>query len=359
VSHRLLTAGALALAAFPAAARAQDSTQAPVVSFGAFADAYYAYDMGRPPNGDRVYTTQPARHNEFNVNLAFVEAKVAHDRYRGRLALQAGTSVQSNYAAEPSRGTVSGPDVARFIQEAVAGVRLGEGLWVDGGIYFSHIGQEGWISRDNPTYTRSLTADYTPYYSAGAKVSWQATPRLAIQGHVLNGWQNIAESNDDKAIGFRVDWQAADGVVLGYDNFIGNERPDSVPGATRVFNEVFAKLTPAAGTDLWLTANLGTEDGDSWYSVTLIGRRQLSPRVAIAGRVERYADPEQRIIATGGPDGFEAWGASLNVDVAVLPHALWRTEVRGFLGDVPLFPDGDDPLREEGGFVVTSLAVTF
>jgi hypothetical protein len=359
MNHHLLLAGVMALVALPAAARAQDTTQGPVVHFGAFADAYYAYDVGRPPDGDRAYTTQPSRHDEFNVNLAFVEATVSHARYRGRVALQAGTSVQDNYAEEPRRGTVSGPDVARFIQEAVAGVRLAEGLWVDAGIYFSHIGQESWISRDNPTYTRSLTADYTPYYSAGARVAWQATPRLAIQLQVLNGWQNIAESNGDKAVGARVEWQAADGVLLGYANFVGNERPDSLPGATRVFNEVFAKLTPAAGTDVWITANLGTEAGESWHSVTLIGRRQLSPSVAIAGRVERYADPAQRIVVTGGAEGFEAWGASVNVDVAVLARALWRTEVRGFLGESPLFPDGGDAPRKEGGFVVTSLAVTF
>ena len=52
------------------------------VTFGGFVDAYYAWDFGRPPSFDRsfaggtVFTTQPARHNEFNVNLAFVEAKI-------------------------------------------------------------------------------------------------------------------------------------------------------------------------------------------------------------------------------------------------------------------------------------------
>ena len=61
------------------------------VSFGGFVDGYYAYDFGRPKNIDRVFTTQAVRHNEFNVNLAYVEAKLSGARVRGRLALQAGT----------------------------------------------------------------------------------------------------------------------------------------------------------------------------------------------------------------------------------------------------------------------------
>jgi hypothetical protein len=356
---RLRAALVLAVWFTPATATAQQEAEGPSVTFGAFVDAYYAYDFGRPPDGDRVYTTQPARSEEFNVNLAFVEARFVGDRVRGRVALQAGTSVQSNYAGEPTRGTVSGPEVAQFIQEAVAGARIREGLWVDGGIYFSHIGQEGWISRDNPTYTRSFTADFTPYYQAGVKLSWQATPRLSAQLNVLNGWQNISENNRSKAVGVRVEWQAAPGLLLGFDNFIGNEQPDSLPSATRVFNEVFARITPRDGTDFWATANLGVQDGDTWYSVTLIGRQRLGTAVAISARLERYADPQQVIVITGSAGGFEAWGASVGVDVGIAERALWRTELRGMSTSEPLLPDGGGPLRTEGGVVVSSLSITF
>src|SRR6478672_2803042 len=87
------------------------------ISFGAFVDAYYAYDFGRPKNFDRLFTTQAARHNEFNVSLGYVEAKLTASRVRGRLALQAGTAVQTTYSAEPTFGSVSGPNLSRFIQE--------------------------------------------------------------------------------------------------------------------------------------------------------------------------------------------------------------------------------------------------
>ena len=54
-----------------------------------------------------LFTTQPARHNEFNVNLAFVEAKLDGQRVARPLALQAGTSVQSNYWRPECRSTAS------------------------------------------------------------------------------------------------------------------------------------------------------------------------------------------------------------------------------------------------------------
>lgn len=61
--------------------RPADSTR--TVSFGGFVDAAYAYDMNRPAGRDRAFTTQPARHNEFNINLAFIEAKLLSGRVRG------------------------------------------------------------------------------------------------------------------------------------------------------------------------------------------------------------------------------------------------------------------------------------
>ncbi len=143
----------------------------PKVTLGAFIDAYYAWDRDRPANFDRAYTTQPARHAEFNVNLAFVEATVAGPRYRGRLAPQWGTSVQANYAGEPRLGGISGPSVSQFLQEATVGYQVAPTLWVDGGIFFAHTGMEGWISRDNLTYSRSLIADFSPFYETGVKVT--------------------------------------------------------------------------------------------------------------------------------------------------------------------------------------------
>jgi putative OmpL-like beta-barrel porin-2 len=344
------------------------------VSFGGFVDGYYAWDFGQPPTFDRsfaggtLFTTQPARHNEFNVNLAFVEAKLDGARLRGRLALQAGTSVQSNYSGEPANGQVSDPSLARHLQEAVVGVRLAHGLWVDGGIFFSHVGMEGWISRDNPTYTRSLVAEYSPYYQSGVKLTWAASPRLTAQLDVVNGWQNISENNSGKGAGIRLEYAPAANATISYYDLVSDEAGNRL----RIFNGVGAKVTAGRATLLG-EVDVGTQgksapDGGTatWYGFTAIARIQVAPAVALSGRVERFDDESRVIIATGtrtndAPNpAFRANGGSLGIDISPQPHVLWRTELRGFVNRAALFPDGarGEP-RNQDGFVVSSLAVTF
>ncbi len=338
------------------------------VTFGAFVDAAYAYDRNTPTSRDRAFTTQPARHNEFNVNLAFVEANVSGPRVRGRLALQAGTSVQSNYAAEPRQGSVSGPELSRLLQEAYAGYQVTPSLWVDGGVFFSNMGMEGWVSRDNPVYTRSLVADFSPYYSTGVRATWQATSKLTARLDVVNGWQNISESNDDKSAGVRLDYAATANTGLSYYGYAGNE-----PGARlRLFNGVGIKSRLADKLDVMAQLDAGAQDrADStlnsssgrstWYGGMLIGRLWVTPRWAVTGRVERYADTDQVIIVTGSADPFRANSVSLGVDVRPEARVLWRSEVRAYQADRAVFPDRRTAsgVGKGNAVVVTSLALTF
>jgi hypothetical protein len=336
------------------------------VSFGGFVDGYYAYDFGRPINFDRAFTTQAARHNEFNINLAYIEAKVGGPRVRGRLALQAGTSVQSNYAGEPAIGTVSGPDLARLIQEAVAGYQISPSLWVDGGIFLSHIGMESFISRDNLTYTRSLSADYTPYYESGVKLTWQATPKLSALLTVVNGWQNISENNQDKAVGARLDYARSSSTTFSYYNFIGNEASSN---RLRIFNGVGFKsgLTPVftlQGNFDYGTQQKAQNTGSSaWWSTGFIGKLQVAPVVGVSGRIEYYHDTDNVIVATALPGGFKASTASVGIDVSPRgsPRFLWRNEVRGSWASQPVFPDSQAATgaSSSNALLVTSMALTF
>lgn len=344
---------------------AQDTTPKPAIAFGAFIDTYFAWDFGQPASFDRPYTTQPARHDEFNVNLAFIEARLSGKKVRGRVALQAGTSVQANYAGEPNVGNVSGDDLARIVQEAWVGVRVSPKVWVDGGIYASPIGWEGFISWDNPTYTRSLLADYTPYFVTGAKVTWAASSRVTAQAQVVNGWGNISENNPDKSVIARVDWQATPKLALAYAFYAGNEQIDSLPARTRYYNQLLAKVSAGHGWDFWGTFDVGVQTvpdaaSQTWYGAVIIGRKALSPTVAVVGRVEGHSDRDQVLILTGTPDGFRTIGGSIGVDVQPEEYLKWRTELRGFTSSDPVWPDQGAPAESEtGGFVVTSLSLRF
>ncbi|HEY5062558.1 MAG TPA: outer membrane beta-barrel protein, partial [Gemmatimonadaceae bacterium] len=101
MSSLACTVGALLLLPRVLGAQAPAADTTTHVAFGGFVDGYFAYDFGRPRDIDRAFTTQAVRHDEFNVNLAFIDATLTGTRVRGRIAAQFGTAVQANYAAEP------------------------------------------------------------------------------------------------------------------------------------------------------------------------------------------------------------------------------------------------------------------
>ncbi|PIQ20280.1 MAG: hypothetical protein COW65_15905 [Cytophagales bacterium CG18_big_fil_WC_8_21_14_2_50_42_9] len=131
-----------------AALAQSDSASTASLTFSGFADVYYGYDFNKPQTHERPgFLYNHNRHNEFNVNLAFLKATYNAEKVRGNLALMAGTYAQYNLAAEQ--------DLLRNIFEVNAGVRLADKLWLDAGIFSSHIGVESAVSKDNLTLTRS------------------------------------------------------------------------------------------------------------------------------------------------------------------------------------------------------------
>ena len=339
---------------------------APKIVFGAFVDGYYAWDFDRPHDFDRAYTTQPARHAEFNINLAFAQVAITGPRYHGTLAIQFGTSVDANYAGEPRIGKISGSAVSQYLQQATAGYQLSPTLWIDGGIFFAHTGYEGWISRDNLSYSRSLMADFSPYYEAGVKLTWTPSARVAVQFDLLNGWQDISNYNTPPAIGSRIDYTVSPTVTLSYDNFLGNVAPDSADAQLRFFNDFIVQYNPSArwqlagAFDIGLQSRSASQFGTAtWVGASLFAKYHITPKVGVVARVERYADPSQVIVQTQLPAAFKTSGASIGVDVSPVSRLLWRTELRGFHSDGAVWP-----LHQSGhyapndGFVVTSLALT-
>src|SRR5262245_44373421 len=100
------------------------------LSFSGFVEAYYSYDFNKPADNNRPwFLYSHNRHNEFNVNLAFVKGSYNSDMIRANIALAVGTYMNANYAAEPG--------VLKNIYEANVGVKIlkTKNIWIDGGIF--------------------------------------------------------------------------------------------------------------------------------------------------------------------------------------------------------------------------------
>ncbi len=335
------------------------------VKFGGFVDTYYAYDFNNPKDHEREFTTQPVRHNEFNINLAYLEAVMKQEKTRSRLALQFGQSVTKNTVGEPKDGTTSGPQDAKIFQEAYIGKKLGHKTWLDFGIFLGNIGSESWISKDNWTYTRALNLDYVPYYSSGVRLEHSLSQKEIVQFQILNGWQNMSENNQGKAIGIQYKNFITDKVTFTYNNFFGDEEVVSSNPRFRAYHNFILQWMKderwqyLAAFDVGHQSQQQADGVDGWVASTFTVRQILNQEQSLAYRLEYYSDPHQANIVTKTSNGFQVTGLSINFDQKLDEAVLWRTELRGFSSKDKIYPQGSSAKNGSNGFLVTSFSTWF
>ena len=339
----------------------QDSSKG-TLTFSGYAEVYYQYDFNKPSDNNRpgfIYSHN--RHNEFNLNLGFLKANYNSDRVRANLALAAGTYMNANYSAEPG--------VLKNIYEANAGFKIAKNknLWLDAGIMSSHIGFESAINKDCWTLTRSISAENSPYYEAGAKLTYTTdNGKWLISGLALNGWQRIARVNGNSLMswGTQLQFKPSDKVLLNYSTFIGTDKPDSAR-LLRVFHNVYGIFTLSDNFGITIGFDYGTEEkspsGDgtnTWYTPVAILKYTISDNWALAGRVEYYKDENGVIISSGTPNGFQTTGYSLNLDYGPSKNMLIRIEAKTYNSKDNNFNKGDVMVNNNTS-ITASLAVSF
>ena len=346
----------LTLLSFAGFSQPTDSTSS--FSIGGFADVFYQYDLNQPAGNARPgFLYNHNRHNEVNVNLAYIKGAYTARKLRANLALMVGTYADDNLAAETN--------VAQHIYEANIGIRLGTRTWVDAGIMPSHIGFEGAQSAICRTLTRSLLAENSPYFETGVKLSYQPTEALTLTALYLNGFQRIARpiNNSFPAFGTQITWKPRSNVVLNYSTFFGSDKPDDARRLRHYQNFygifTFDAVEITAGIDF--AGEQARADSSQWemlFSPIIIARYQFAPRCAVAARAEYYDDQSGIIIGTGTPNGFQTLGLSLNFDYKINDNALWRIEGRFLSSEDEIFVT-DNSLSKTRPFMTTSLAVLF
>lgn len=318
------------------------------IQYSGFLDSYFAHDTNQDGKRIRPYTTQSYYAGEPAVNLAWLSAKLIDEEYRGTLAVQYGSSVKSNYSAEPEQ-------FFRYIQEATAGIRLGDRLWWDTGIHASHIGLESWLSKDNFTYTRSLISEYSPYYQLGTKLTYDFVDGDQMSFHILNGWQNISDDKNP-AFGFYYSHILNPKTSLSYSNFIGNEN------GVRIFHDFVVKHKFNDVFELAGAFDLGNQESDShhnnWHGYALILKAKNTSKLSTILRVEGYNDPHQIILSSQSGKTSEIYGASLGLDYGISSRLNWRNEVKGLYSKSEIFPKNDS-FKDTDLLLVTSLGIYF
>jgi len=308
----------------------KDSTKS--IKVTTYVDMYYSYDFSNPNHFEKPdFNYNYKKHNQLNVNLAFMKLGYQSSRVRSNLALMTGNYAMYNLSAEPNW--------AKPLLEANMGYKpfKHQNIWVDAGVMPSHIGFESAVGSDCWNLTRSILAENSPYYETGIKLSYTNKKEdIYIAFHVLNGWQKITVTNKGQApsVGLQLTYKPSSSLTLNYSNFIGRINVDTVD-ALRVFHNLYAIYEASPKTAFIFGFDIGTQQNTSkntavWYTPVIIGKFNFNPKSKFAARLEYYSDKQQIILPTATPNGYSTFGASVNYDRQINSNVLWRAELKRY-----------------------------
>ncbi len=336
----------LALAGLPAVASAQTAAAqaaAPDVAppdewhYGGFLDAAAIWSANSPSNHlFRNRGTTP-RVGEVDRNMAAAYLKKApaeSSRVGLELTVQGGEDAKL-FGFSATAPNIDGADVLRHLGPANVSylAPVGKGLTVQGGIFSSLIGYDSLYAKDNFTYTRPWTADYTPYLMLGINVAYPVTPRLTATAVLVNGYWHLANANRVPSVGGQLAYQASDRVTVKETVLYGPHQTNTALEFWRFFSDAIVERKVARVT-LAAEYQFGSEGVDAagtpraqWMAAQFplhwIVRDSLSATV----RPEVAWDRDGRWI--GAPQSVTALTATLDYRVPLGPaRGIVRVEYR-------------------------------
>ncbi len=288
----------------------------------ALADFYYAANTpSQETNTPYPFSYTYSQLNTAQLNHALILANYETSHYRSELGLHMGKYVETNYAAEIPW--------TRSIYSAYLGYKLSPTIWVDLGIFPSHIGMESAISKDNWMLSRSILADNSPYYESGARLSYAANAKTTLTAYALNGWQVISDTNQNKAFGTQIQYQWSPKLILNSSTFLGNEQENHSPSRQRIFHNFYAIYTVsetlklAGDLDTGWQENEEKNNSEFWYAWLIQAQYQIHKKWSFSGRIESYQDPSGVITAQ-----LEANAYAIRTDYTLNKKTVSRWEIK-------------------------------
>lgn len=361
VKTRLIAQAIAAMLTVTGSALAETNPEPPKpIDFSGFVDAYYAWSSNDPASNENFVPgtgTTAKRSDELALNLACLEVSRQGAPLGFKLSLVAGNGTEIVHAGEP-QGAATGPDTYEHIYEAWISYKPSERLTLKAGVYPSHIGFEGFFSKDNWNYTRSWLGEFSPYYQTGVNAAYQFDDRWSGELHLLNGWQIIGENNDAKAVGARIAY-SNDRLSASLNTFSGPELANN-DDDWRHFGDMLVvwKATPRLSVGASLDRGhqeMPEADAADWTGVGGYMRYVINERGAIAIRVEQFDDPDNGISGTAQ----KLREGTLTFEYRPVEKLILKLEARHDRSTEAVFQKDDGEFSETQTLVVLGAVVTF
>jgi hypothetical protein len=326
-------------------------------TFSGFVETYYSFDFNQPLSDSKLpFMYNYNRHNELNINIGLLRAKVEYENAYAVLSLQSGTYVDDNYANEK----------IKYLNEAYVGLYLDQSKKhsIEVGILPSYLGFESSTTATNLTLTRSILAENSPYFMTGVKYNYKPSDKWNFAALLTNGWQRINKPQKDLApsFGTQIVYKSSANSTLNWSTFAGKEF-NGIDYSMRYFSNLYFdmkwndKWRTIAGFDYGLQDLSSTNnETTSWLSPVFIAQYSINSKWQTAFRTEYYQDEMNLIITTNNE--FNTLGFSLNFDYLPNSKVKLRTEARYFDSKDEVFTKGSD-LVNSNFFLTTSLSFEF
>lgn len=286
-------------------------------------DGYYAWNADHPQPRLNFFTgigTTAHHADQFALNVAALEIARDPKPVGFHLIVVGGDSADVVHAGEPHPHR---HPIRNLFQATVTyNAPVGRGLALEAGVYPSHIGYEGFFTKDNWNYTRSTLGELAPYYQTGIKASYAWSDRWSGQLHVIRGWQLIGDNNAAPSLGTQLAYNDAR-LSAAVNTWIGPELPHDRTHLRELLDLVGTyKLTPKLSIGSSIDA--GRQQSSHWGGIAAYGRYALDDRNAFALRAERMRDPDGTI------SGFAQTvsEATVTYEYRPSPHFIFKFEGR-------------------------------
>jgi hypothetical protein len=288
-------------------------------SYRFYLDSGYAISNNHPEN--RLWrsksTTFEIDRPKVNMALAYLR-KDATPRSRWGMQLGVQGGVDTKELAPDDDEAVSNADFYRHLYRANMSYLFaaGNGLEVTGGLINSYIGYESYLAMENPNYTRGYITDNVPFFLFGAGVSYPLSDTLNFAFYAVNGWNYLANPNDQPSWGLQMKWQASNQITFTQNLYYGPDQDKTDLEFWRFFSDSILewKRDPFL---LAVALDFGTEKQaaqpgnprQNWMSGALWAGWHISGPWDLALRPEFYWDPDG--VITGAEQIIQAYTATL------------------------------------------------
>jgi hypothetical protein len=359
----------------PINGRAEDPAAAPAApappfTISGFVDTYYSYNFNKPDSRlNQLPTTNfDFDHNTFGLSLAELVVSKAAEPVGFRMDFDYGPTTDFVHCGTVNCNPAVSPEATyKNIQQAYVTWATPLKVTLDMGKFVTHMGAEVIESKDNWNYTRSLLfCCAIPYYHAGVRANYPINDMLFVNGYVLNGWNDVIETNAMKTYGATIGFTPIKQLPIVL-NWIGPEEctdPTTCPsGFVYTNKQVYDAIVTFNATDalsFMLNYDYGSlkdaTDKTLKYSGWAAYARWKVDPCAVAIRYEMVDDKDGLMLGAADNKVSEL---TVTAEHTVAKSLLTRLEYRRDKADQNIYEKKDAKVTDSQGRVVLSAVYMF